>query len=82
MFPFSIRTLTGATHELVCQRHDTIERVKELIRDKEGTPPDQQRLIYAVRKKLLAKESLRIGHTNHSAFIFVLRLKGQPSCHV
>ena len=47
-----VKTLTGKTLTLECERdgRDTINAVKQKIQDQEGTPPEQQILIFSERQ--------------------------------
>ncbi|CAM9486805.1 unnamed protein product [Chrysoparadoxa australica] len=74
-----VKTLTGKTVTVDVEPGDSIDTLKHKIQEKEGIPPEQQRLIFGGKQlqgadKTLADYEIEEGTTLN----LVLRLRGGP----
>uniref|UniRef100_A0A3Q2HYF4 Ubiquitin-like protein NEDD8 n=6 Tax=Boreoeutheria TaxID=1437010 RepID=A0A3Q2HYF4_HORSE len=72
----SKQTLTGKEIEIDIEPTDKVERIKERVEEKEGIPPQQQRLIYSGKQMNDEKTAADYKILGGSVLHLVLALRG------
>ena len=71
-----VKTLTGKTITLDVMSNDMLENIRQMIQDKEGIPPEQQRLTHAGRELSGCRTLAHFGIQREDALLLSLRLRG------
>ncbi|XP_016098462.1 NEDD8 isoform X2 [Sinocyclocheilus grahami] len=76
-----LETLTGKEIEIDIEPTDKVERIKERVEEKEGIPPQQQRLIYSGKQMNDEKTAADYKIQGGSVLHLVLALRGGQNLH-
>ena len=71
-----VKTLTRKEIEIDTEPTDKVEQIKERVKEKEGIPPEQQRLTYSGRQINVKKTSTDYRLLSGSVLHLVLALRG------
>eukprot|EP00475_Leptophrys_vorax_P007974 TRINITY_DN15106_c0_g1_i1.p1 TRINITY_DN15106_c0_g1~~TRINITY_DN15106_c0_g1_i1.p1 ORF type:complete len:946 (+),score=278.82 TRINITY_DN15106_c0_g1_i1:56-2893(+) len=75
-FGVCLKTLTGKAVNLTVSPNTTVEVFKAMVQDKEGIPPDQQRLVFDRKQMEDSRLLVDYGVTEGSTIHLILRLRG------